>query len=34
MVRRGELNPITAFGPWLISAEDLEELLRKRLRNE
>ena len=33
MARRGELNPITSFGVWLIAAEELEELLHKRLRN-
>lgn len=33
MIRRGELNPITAFGPWLISAQDYERLLNTRLRN-
>jgi hypothetical protein len=33
MVRRGDLNPITSFGVWLIAAEDLEALLNKRLRN-
>ncbi len=33
MVRRGELNPITSFGVWLIAAEELEALLNKRLRN-
>lgn len=33
MARRGELNPITSFGPWLIASEELEELLKKRLRN-
>lgn len=32
MVRRGTLNPITGFGVWLIAAEDLENLLSKRLR--
>jgi hypothetical protein len=33
MVRRGEINPITAFGTWLIAAEDLQALVKKRLRN-
>jgi predicted site-specific integrase-resolvase len=33
MVRRGDLNPITSFGVWLIAAEELETLLQKRLRN-
>jgi predicted site-specific integrase-resolvase len=33
MVRRGDLNPITSFGVWLIAAEELEALLQKRLRN-
>lgn len=32
MVRRGELNPITSFGTWLIYADELEALLKKRLR--
>ena len=34
MVRRGDLNPITGFGVWLIAADDLEALLNKRLRNQ
>jgi excisionase family DNA binding protein len=33
MVRRGELNPITSFRTWLIPAEDLQLLLKQRLRN-
>jgi hypothetical protein len=33
MIRRGELNPVTSFGVWLITAEDLKTLLQKRLRN-
>jgi len=33
MVRRGDLNPITSFGVWLISAEEFQALLHKRLRN-
>lgn len=33
MVRRGDLNPITSFGVWLVSAGELEGLLNKRLRN-
>ena len=33
MVRRGDLNPITSFGVWLIASEDLEALLNQRLRN-
>ncbi|WP_075090805.1 helix-turn-helix domain-containing protein [Haloferula sp. BvORR071] len=33
MVRRGDLNPITSFGVWLISTEELERLLGSRLRN-
>ena len=33
MVRRGELNPVTSFGVWLITAEELEALLNRRLRN-
>lgn len=32
MIRRGEINPITAFGVWLIPAEDLSELFKRRLR--
>lgn len=32
MARRGDLNPITSFGVWLISAEELERLLGGRLR--
>lgn len=34
LIRRGEINPITSFGVWLIAAEDLEALLQKRLRNQ
>lgn len=34
MARRGDLNPITSFGVWLISAEELAALLSKRLRNK
>jgi hypothetical protein len=33
MIRRGELNPITGFGKWLIAREEYERLLAKRLRN-
>jgi hypothetical protein len=33
LIRRGDLNPITGFGVWLIAADDLESLLNKRLRN-
>lgn len=33
MIRRGEINPITGFGVWLIAADDLQALLNKRLRN-
>ncbi len=33
LIRRGELNPITGLGVWLISADDLAALLNKRLRN-
>jgi hypothetical protein len=33
LARRGEWNPITGFGVWLIAAEELEVLLNKRLRN-
>ncbi len=32
MVRRGEINPVTSFGTWLLTAEDLRDLLNKRLR--
>jgi len=32
MIRRGEINPVTSFGTWLITAEDLRELLERRLR--
>ena len=32
MIRRGEINPVTAFGSWLITAADLEQLLTRRLR--
>lgn len=32
MAKRGEFNPVTAFGPWLITADDLRDLLDKRLR--
>jgi hypothetical protein len=32
MAKRGEFNPVTAFGPWLITAEDLRMLINKRLR--
>ena len=32
MAKRGEFNPVTAFGPWLITADDLRDLLTKRLR--
>lgn len=33
LIRRGDLNPITGFGVWLIAADDLQALLKKRLRN-
>lgn len=33
LIRRGELNPITGLGVWLIAADDLQALLDKRLRN-
>lgn len=33
MARRGEINPVTSFGTWLITAGELEALLQKRLRN-
>lgn len=32
MAKRGEFNPVTAFGPWLITADDLRGLLNRRLR--
>lgn len=32
MIRRGDLNPITGFGTWLIAADELDRLLQKRLR--
>jgi len=32
-IRCGDLNPITGFGVWLIAADDLEALLKRRLRN-
>lgn len=32
-IRRGEINPITGLGVWLIAADDLAALLEKRLRN-
>jgi hypothetical protein len=32
-IRRGDLNPITGLGVWLIAADDLQALLQKRLRN-
>lgn len=31
MIHRKEINPVTAFGTWLISAEDLKDLLNRRL---
>jgi predicted site-specific integrase-resolvase len=34
MIRRGDISVITAFGPWLIPAEEYERLLNSRLRNE
>lgn len=34
MARRGEINPVTGFGTWLIAADDLQALLNKRLRNQ
>lgn len=33
LIRRGEINPVTTFGTWLITAEDLEERLSKREKN-
>ena len=32
-IRNGDINPITSLGVWLISADDLEAILNKRLRN-
>lgn len=32
MAKRGEFNPVTAFGPWLITADDLSALMERRLR--
>ena len=32
MIHRKELNPIVGFKTWLLAAEDVQELLRKRLR--
>lgn len=32
MIRRGEINPVTSFGTWLITREELDRLLSKRLR--
>lgn len=34
LIRRGKLNPITAFGKWRILATELESLLAMRLRND
>lgn len=34
LIRRGEINPITGLGVWLIAADDLQALLNKRLRNQ
>ena len=33
MVRAGELNPITGFRVWLISAEDIQKRMGRRLRD-
>lgn len=33
MIRSGEINPVTGFKTWLITAEDLGALLKMRLRN-
>jgi len=33
-IRSGDINPITSLGVWLISADDLEAILSKRLRNQ
>ena len=33
MARRGDINPVTSFGTWLITAEELEAILAERLRN-
>jgi len=32
MVRRGDLNVITSFGPWLIAKTELNRLMEKTLR--
>ena len=32
MARRGDLNVITSFGPWLISRSELDRLMEKTLR--
>lgn len=32
LIHRKELNPIVGFKTWLIAAEDVQELLKKRLR--
>jgi hypothetical protein len=32
MSKRGEFHPVTAFGPWLITARDLRDLLNRRVR--
>jgi hypothetical protein len=33
MIRNGDLNPCTGFGTWLITREELQRLLQKRLRS-
>ena len=32
MIHRQELNPIVGFKTWLLAAQDVQELLKKRLR--
>jgi hypothetical protein len=31
MIHRGEINPVVSFKTWLVLADDLAELLNKRL---
>jgi len=32
MIRRGQINPVTSFGVWLVPADDVAALLLNRLR--
>lgn len=32
MVRRGDLNVITSFGPWLIPQSEIDRLMSKTIR--